>query len=505
MAPSRSRGSSPARTTLDFPVPEPPDHEHQPARGARRRRGGRGSPRRPRSRPKKSAASASSKARRPLYGLTGGGRGAGAARGEHVQHHRHQLGHRTGPAATAASRDIAAIRRRAPSSAPKCPHVVGRRTDRRRRARSRTGTAGRRRRRARCSSTRVRATSPASAAAISAAPIRRVSSTQLVVAQPAAVEAVGERPAAEAPHHQVGATRLAPVVDDRHDRLVAQGSHPVGGGLEARARSAGSSDHLRTDEPDHDLALDPREVGDAHGAVVARAEPLAEAVAAERRPGRLLHEQLRVVGEDPLLELPERRTGIEAELLHHRGAVVLEGAERIGLPAGAVEGEHELRPHALAQRVLAREGLDLGDEVCRAATRQLRCEELLLGREPQLAEALRLRLRPLLVGELGVGVAAPVAERLAQHGGGADRIASRREHPRLARHRLEPRHIEGVVGELELVARRLGHHADPVGAVDHPTDPGDVAPQGGAGGGRRARRRTPRRPAGRPTRRRCGG
>ena len=100
--------------------------------------------------------------------------------------------------------------------------------------------------------------------------------------------------------------------------------------------------------------------------------------------------------------------------------------------------------------------LDLGHEVGRPAAGQLRVEELLLRREPQLPEPLRLRLRPLLVGELGVGVAAPVAERLAEHGRGTDGIASGHEHPCLPDHRLEPSHVEGLVGELRAGSRAPG-------------------------------------------------
>ena len=55
-----------------------------------------------------------------------------------------------------------------------------------------------------------------------------------------------------------------------------------------------------------------------------------------------------VLAEDRGLELAELRAGIDAELLDERLARGAVGGERVGLPARAVEREHELRARALA-------------------------------------------------------------------------------------------------------------------------------------------------------------
>ena len=113
------------------------------------------------------------------------------------------------------------------------------------------------------------------------------------------------------------------------------------------------------------------------------------------------------MGEHALLELRQRGRRVETELLDEYLAVVPQDAERVGVATGAVEGDHELGPERLARRVLVGEGLDLGDHLGRPAAGQLGVDEPLVGDEPQLFQPLSLRARPVLVGELGVGVAPP--------------------------------------------------------------------------------------------------
>ena len=128
-------------------------------------------------------------------------------------------------------------------------------------------------------------TIPCSAAAISAPPTRLTS-----VATSALVSGPRSRRSARFPPgsrriDQIGGARLAPVVVDRHDRRVPQRGHPMGAGLE-RAHELGAVGDLGADDPDGELALQPREPGRVHGAVATGAEPFAEAVPAQRLPGR---------------------------------------------------------------------------------------------------------------------------------------------------------------------------------------------------------------------------
>ena len=59
-----------------------------------------------------------------------------------------------------------------------------------------------------------------------------------------------------------------------------------------------------------------------------------------------------VLREDGPLEPAQLLAGLEPELARRAAAAVLVDGERVGLPAAAVEREHELAAQALAQRVL---------------------------------------------------------------------------------------------------------------------------------------------------------
>ena len=171
--------------------------------------------------------------------------------------------------------------------------------------------------------------------------------------QRTAAQPVGQRPTVHPAHHEVSGARLPPVVMDRDDCRVAQRRHPMGAGLE-RPHELGAVGDLLPDDANREVALDPGQAGGEHGAVATRAEPLTEAIPAQRQPSGLGEHQRRVVGEHPLLELGQRRRRLEAELLDEHAAVVAVHAERVGLTTGAVQGDHQLRSERLAQRVLAR-------------------------------------------------------------------------------------------------------------------------------------------------------
>ena len=158
------------------------------------------------------------------------------------------------------------------------------------------------------------------------------------------------------------------------------------------------------------------------------------------------------MAQDRLLELLQRGTRVQAELLVERAPHVVVGRERLRLPAGAVEREHQLPAQALAQRVLRRERLELADELRRAATSEVRLDPALQRGEVELLEALRLprceRLR-----ELAQRRTAPQRERLAQASGGRARVTRRecrtpfpgeaQEAIQVERFRVELQHVAG--------------------------------------------------------------
>ena len=82
------------------------------------------------------------------------------------------------------------------------------------------------------------------------------------------------------------------------------------------------------------------------------------------RAGRgFLPAQLRVLTEDRPFELLQRWAGLDAELLDEHLSAVPVCLQRLGLPAGSIEREHQLAAQALAQRVLEEQSLQLAHEV----------------------------------------------------------------------------------------------------------------------------------------------
>ena len=111
--------------------------------------------------------------------------------------------------------------------------------------------------------------------------------------------------------------------------------------------------------------------------------------------------------------------------------------QRLGLAVGAVEGEHELAPEPLPQRMPSDERLQLADQLSVAAEREVGLDPLFERRQLQLVQARDLRLCERLVGEVGQGGAPPEGERPAQLLGGLLRLPLGPSAPCLLEHALE--------------------------------------------------------------------
>src|SRR5581483_10433189 len=148
----------------------------------------------------------------------------------------------------------------------------------------------------------------------------------------------------------------------------------------------------------------------------------------------------RILTEDRALELPELAARLDPEPVDERAAGRLVGLERLGLAPGAVEHEHQLAAEALAQRLGGDETLELADDVELAAELDVGFDPQLDRRRLQLLEPRDVRLRELLVGELGEGRAAPERERLVEQLG----RSGRRRGVCAGAERLEPRLVELV-------------------------------------------------------------
>src|SRR5438067_2015940 len=116
--------------------------------------------------------------------------------------------------------------------------------------------------------------------------------------------------------------------------------------------------------------------------------------------------------EDRGMHAAQKRARLEPQLLDEQLASLAVGLERLRLPAGAVEGEHQLGPQPLAQRMGADEPLELGDELRVRADRELRLRPLLDQREMELLEPRDLLPGERLVPELLQWLASPQRERV---------------------------------------------------------------------------------------------
>src|SRR5205807_1316098 len=120
----------------------------------------------------------------------------------------------------------------------------------------------------------------------------------------------------------------------------------------------------------------------------------------------------RVLYEDRLLELLQRRTRLDTELVNERPPRSLVCVERLRLAAGPVERKHELGAQALAQRMLCDKRLKLSDELRVAAEGEIGLDSLHDCDHAALLQELSRRERERLVGEVRERRAAPERERL---------------------------------------------------------------------------------------------
>ena len=216
-----------------------------------------------------------------------------------------------------------------------------------------------------------------------------------------------------------------------------------------------------------------------------------------RRGGREV--EGRIVVEDRGLELLQRASGIDAQLVAQGGAGVLDRPQGLGLPPGAVQREREARPQSLLQRMRLDELAELADQ-CRMPP------ERELGRDPVLdrGEAAILQPRDEPAGEVAVAV-------LRERGPAPQPFGFEQRPARCPRRRLRP---AGPGPRRPVLSNRrkstsASHQLEPVPGRLPPQDARLVAATRGRGRGRAAgaRRRsaglpTPRVEAPRPRRRR---
>ena len=163
-----------------------------------------------------------------------------------------------------------------------------------------------------------------------------------------------------------------------------------------------------------------------------------------------------VLVEDRPVELLQGRARVDPELFDEPFAGVGVDGERLRLPAGAVERQHQLAVESLTERVRSRQHFQLGDERIVASAGEVGIDAVLRAREPELLEPGDLGLRERLVEEVGERSPAPEAERAVQGGSGALGIAGGELLPSPRGEAVELRQVQPAAGlEREHVSGRL--------------------------------------------------
>src|ERR671923_201963 len=147
------------------------------------------------------------------------------------------------------------------------------------------------------------------------------------------------------------------------------------------------------------------------------------------------------------------RLRVDPERLDEHARALLEGVERLRLPARPVEREHQLLAKALAERILADERLELAHDLGVPARLEVGVDPLLEDGQPELLQAADLGLREGLERELAERRSAPEGERLAE----LRRPLVGRGRLRLGGQGLRPGRIEPARVDTEQVSGRLRH------------------------------------------------
>ncbi len=109
-----------------------------------------------------------------------------------------------------------------------------------------------------------------------------------------------------------------------------------------------------------------------------------------RVPARTRRSRALVLGEDRRLQPLQFGAGFDPELIHQHGPSASEGLQRLRLTSGPVQGEHQLSPSPLAERLLPDHRFQVRRSRCRLAGGEPRVDPILEGGSPKLFEPLAL-------------------------------------------------------------------------------------------------------------------
>jgi hypothetical protein len=124
--------------------------------------------------------------------------------------------------------------------------------------------------------------------------------------------------------------------------------------------------------------------------------------------------EARIVRQDGRLELSQRATRLQPQVLGQPLVALAVDGERLGLPVAPVQRQHELSAEPLPQRVIRDERLELTHDLGVAAELEVGVDPRLDRGHAQLLEPGDLRLRERLVREVRQRPAAPQRQGVAQ-------------------------------------------------------------------------------------------
>ena len=171
-------------------------------------------------------------------------------------------------------------------------------------------------------------------------------------------------------------------------------------------------------------------------------------------PGQV---QGRILREDRQLELPQLQAWLDRQLVDQQRADGAVALQRVGLPAAAVQGEHQLPPESLPQRMFGHELSEFGAQHRVQPGGQLRLDAVLDHHEAERFEPLHLEPGERLGLQVSERTAAPQGLRFPQQGRGPVRVAVGERLPPGGRPVIErvqvqlavrdPQHVTGRPGE----------------------------------------------------------
>jgi len=264
---------------------------------------------------------------------------------------------------------------------------------------------------------------------------------------------------------------------DEPDTVGVRGQHPLTDlagqpGLSCTTRTGESDERARSNEFDETLDLSPSPNKARHRTLEV----------GSRRGAIRLAGQRRVLEEDPLLEVVELGTGLDAEFLSEDVGNTPVGPQRIALAPTAVQGKHQAGPGALGQRIFLDELLELGDHLEMVPERQLCVDECAEHMATELLEARHLCMHPFEVAYIGKDITPPQVQSSPKRLGRRPRRACQKRLSATPSKLLEPGRIDRLLVDIQSVPIRNRDDFGRRVPVDDRAKSGDIRLEGGPRG-----------------------